>query len=1105
MSGHGHAGSVGRGPVLAAPGLLAPVGGATRFTIRRGVGVAHAISSRLRSPGRGAASGAWGSRVSCLTPDLLALLALALSALLLHWQGLGGGPTYYERDTQLFYLPLAGWVSEQLKQGSYPLWTPALFTGYPLFADGELGLLYAPQVLLLWLLPAPLALVWLRILHVFLAGAFMHLFLRGLRLGPLASLGGALVFAFGSFMTAQMHHENVIRSAVWLPLVLALVDRALRVGDRRRWGWAALAALAFAQAALGLHVQPVLMLALALGAWVLFRALVGPRGWLDARHRSARGRPPAAVDRWLSRDGADAPAGPVRAVDASAPALAGQPRQADVSHAGAVRAAPHRSAPAPLAVRAAPRPFAVRLMSAVGHPAAVLLLAVGLGLALAAAQWVPLAEWALASFRRGGVDYVFASAFSLTPQNLLPTLLFPYFFRLPDNATWWTLWQPWETELYVGVPTLALALVGALLSRRREALFFVLLGLGALLVSLGPSAPGLNLHELLWSVPGFSFLRAPGRFSYLVVFAFAGLAALGLQALADRRGPLVRPLVALAGAGPSVALLAALLALLPAWRGQLQADTPAALRLVQDGYLSARAQFGLDPRLVLDGLLTSLDLATPKTAWGLVLLGLTAAGFVAWLGLGPRRGWLGQALLVSLLALDLLVFAADFHPRAPLADLALQAPPGVPPGARVLVRRTLSLPDYEPNALISAGLRQVDGYSSLPSLRHVDLFGQSQQQPGLMDVWSAPYVVEPRAPVGQREAGGVRFRPDFPLAGGFAGSGSARFQVPPDVGAARAVRLVGSLSYAYDLPTGTLVAEVVATDTAGGRTRLPVRAGLELAERAIDRPSLQGLLRHGKPPGPTALDFEEVSPAGEAYVGHLYLADLPLPAASPLAALEVLPVHPRALVQVFGLGVVPADPALGARSLGFGDRAGLRLVGQTEQALVFEDRLALPRAALWDRASAIARERQPDRTPVQMMAGAGFDPRRNVLIEGDPSLAGVPEAPGALSPDGGARALEVEELGPNRLQVRAEVDRPSYLVLNDFYHRGWQAWVDGAPARVFIANAAFRAVALEPGRHVVEMRFQPLSHVAGALLTLAALALTLALVAWSVRWRRPGY
>ncbi len=96
---------------------------------------------------------------------------------------------------------------------------------------------------------------------------------------------------------------------------------------------------------------------------------------------------------------------------------------------------------------------------------------------------------------------------------------------------------------------------------RGEVLFFLLLGALSLWVGMAHYAPVTNLHQLLWSLPGFSFLRAPGRFSYLVVFSCAGLAALGLHALGERRlwgGH--RLAIALLGALPPVACLAALLA-----------------------------------------------------------------------------------------------------------------------------------------------------------------------------------------------------------------------------------------------------------------------------------------------------------------------------------------------------------------------------------------------------------------------------------------------------------------------------------------------------------------------------------------------------------------
>src|SRR5919201_5691430 len=224
--------------------LPSSISGVTRGVTQASSGSHKNAEERQRSPEKRHTRPRRVTRlIQSVTPDLLACLGLLAAALVLHREGLFGGPAFYERDTQLFYYPLAQWVGEQLHAGRYPRWLPGIFTGYPIYADGELGLLYLPQVALLALLPTPEAMVWLRVVHAFLAGVGMLLFLRTLRLGTLASLGGGFVFAFGSFLTAQMHHENVVRSAVWLPFVLTAAERALRSpARRRRMAWLALGA-----------------------------------------------------------------------------------------------------------------------------------------------------------------------------------------------------------------------------------------------------------------------------------------------------------------------------------------------------------------------------------------------------------------------------------------------------------------------------------------------------------------------------------------------------------------------------------------------------------------------------------------------------------------------------------------------------------------------------------------------------------------------------------------------------------------------------------------------------------------------------------------------
>jgi hypothetical protein len=325
------------------------------------------------------------------------------------------GQVFVERDTYLFYYPVYQWYASQLQEGHLPLWFPQMFSGYPLLADGETGMYYPLHWLFFGLLPTPSAFIALRVLHLALVGAFMYVWMRALRLQRLAALLAGLTFAYGSFLVGQLHHENLLRTAVWLPLVLCWAELAFRRSGRARWLCLLAGGATLGVQLTALHVQPALMTLMALGLYTAFRAL-----W-----------PPVASPAVSSRPAAPPNAGEVRAN------LAG------------FRA---RIGPGTLA---ACRLYAAWLGRRVLLGVQVLGTIVGLGIALALAQLLPLYELGMQSFRGEGVPFAFATTYSLHPSQLA-TLLFPYFFR--GDAFSWQLWAGWETVVYVGVAPLLLAL-----------------------------------------------------------------------------------------------------------------------------------------------------------------------------------------------------------------------------------------------------------------------------------------------------------------------------------------------------------------------------------------------------------------------------------------------------------------------------------------------------------------------------------------------------------------------------------------------------------------------------------------------------------------------
>src|SRR6266542_6625756 len=153
-------------------------------------------------------------------PDLSAHAVLLAATAVLFLPALTGGAMRWQDDTKYFYFPLLSDVAAALKHGRLPLWEPGIFGGYPLFADGESGMLYPPRLILLRLLDPAAALIALRFVRFYGAGAFTYAFLRVTGAARTGSAVGGLVFMLSGFLVGQVVHENLDSGMIWLPLAL---------------------------------------------------------------------------------------------------------------------------------------------------------------------------------------------------------------------------------------------------------------------------------------------------------------------------------------------------------------------------------------------------------------------------------------------------------------------------------------------------------------------------------------------------------------------------------------------------------------------------------------------------------------------------------------------------------------------------------------------------------------------------------------------------------------------------------------------------------------------------------------------------------------------
>lgn len=212
-----------------------------------------------------------------LSRTLLALGVIWCCSLVVLWRGIFGGQLYWEGDTLTYYLPVLQTYQAALRDWQLPLWTPLIYGGHPLFAEGEGGMLYPVNIVLTRLLPLVAQIyTWQMVIRFGLAGTFAFWFGRVLGLSRSGALISGLVFAFGSFMVAQMHHSNVVDSAVWIPAVLAAIEYATRARGWTWVRWIVLSGLAFGCAMLAVHVEVVLMCAMLVVGWCSLRA-AGPR------------------------------------------------------------------------------------------------------------------------------------------------------------------------------------------------------------------------------------------------------------------------------------------------------------------------------------------------------------------------------------------------------------------------------------------------------------------------------------------------------------------------------------------------------------------------------------------------------------------------------------------------------------------------------------------------------------------------------------------------------------------------------------------------------------------------------------------------------------
>ncbi|MCI0578726.1 MAG: oligosaccharide flippase family protein [Chloroflexi bacterium] len=174
-------------------------------------------------------------------------------------------------------------LRNSLQNGEIPLWNPYLFAGTPFLATGQHSAYY-PFTLLFLALPLAKAYGWYAVSQLWLAGALAYFFGRvlGLRRAS-AAVAGLVYQGCGFMLVSAAVFPMILGAAVWLPLLLACLEKIIRLTTQPNGGrgatlpWAALGAIALGGQVLAGHIEITYYTLLVMGAYAVWRIVSSVR------------------------------------------------------------------------------------------------------------------------------------------------------------------------------------------------------------------------------------------------------------------------------------------------------------------------------------------------------------------------------------------------------------------------------------------------------------------------------------------------------------------------------------------------------------------------------------------------------------------------------------------------------------------------------------------------------------------------------------------------------------------------------------------------------------------------------------------------------------
>lgn len=149
-----------------------------------------------------------------------------------------------------------------------------------------------------------------------------------------------------------------------------------------------------------------------------------------------------------------------------------------------------------------------------------------IGALISSVQILPTLEFLQSSARGGGVDYLFASSFSLPPKQMIAFVL-PFFFGSPLDNSFWGIGNFWGICGYLGTIGLVFAGLSLFIKKNIYIKIFFVLAVFSVSYALGKY---FIIFPLFYKfIPLFNLFRVPARMLFFYTFSVAILAGIGFD------------------------------------------------------------------------------------------------------------------------------------------------------------------------------------------------------------------------------------------------------------------------------------------------------------------------------------------------------------------------------------------------------------------------------------------------------------------------------------------------------------------------------------------------------------------------------------------------